>query len=115
MKQRSLKVTPGQICIILFRAIASTFISEPVRTCAPLWGLITSFLKGLGRLLGTGSLWEFSPGTRQGSRVQAFQCRFRGKVESFEHSSKNLVDPVLQGSQLVMGVTRSRVKRIFLA
>ena len=47
--------------------------------------------------------------------AQAFQCRFRGKVESFEHSSKNLVDPVLQGSQLVMGVTRSRVKRVFLA
>ena len=57
MKQRSLKVTPSQICIVLFRAIASTFISEPVRTCAPLCGLITRFLKGLGRLLGTGSLW----------------------------------------------------------
>lgn len=45
---------------------------------------------------------------------QTFQCRFRGKVESFEHSSKNLVDTVLQGSLLVMGVARSRGKRIFL-
>ena len=46
--------------------------------------------------------------------TREFQCQFRGKVESFEHSSKNLVDVVIKGSLLVMGVTRGSVKYIFL-
>ena len=70
----------GQICIILFRAIAWTFVSKLVRTSASLCGPITSFLKRLGRRLGTGSPWGVVL-LRQGRGLEtcAFQCRFREK------------------------------------
>lgn len=115
MKQRPFKATPGLICIIFFSHCSDIPTRISYSVCIGVWSHHWVLLNGLDVFWERGLCGEWLLlGQGRGVGTREFQCQFRGKVASFEHSSKNLVDIVIKGSPLVMGVTLGSVKYIFL-